>query len=171
MSRRARSASASVIRRPEPTAAVLASRPVCKSRVLDIDRRGSLADRHLHNFRLGHLSYPARHPLCQSRAGDVEDAATERDGDGGQRVRRQEPARCGQHRVVGMDQCPGGVPAKRSLTITERCSGTNTSRRTCDLLPVPRRPSTNRRRSRPRRAAPADRQSSAGRPSRRERYR
>jgi hypothetical protein len=41
-----------------------------------------------------------------------------------------------------MDQGTRRVPAKRSLTITERCSGTNTSCRTNDLLPVPRRPST-----------------------------
>jgi len=33
-------------------------------------------------------------------------------------------------------------PAVGSLTITERCAGTNTSRNTSDLLPVPANPST-----------------------------
>jgi hypothetical protein len=72
-----------------------------------IDRGGGLADRQLHHPGLRDSGHPARHPIGERGAGDVEGAAAERDGDRRQRIGNQEPARRAQHRIVGMHQRAG----------------------------------------------------------------
>ena len=166
MSRRARSASCSAIRRPVSTSAVAVVAPGVQQQGRRVDRRGGLADRHLHDFGFASRvtprdTRPASAAQATSSARPPSAIAHRR-----QRIRQQKAARRPHHRVIGMHRrarrrcrqtCPR--PSRRGARARTHRAGPATCCR-CRQARAP----ANRRRSRPRRAAPADRRCALGSP-------
>ena len=96
-----------------------------------IDRGGGLGDRHLHELARRHPRDAARHATAQAGQRDRQRPIA--------RVRSRPAAassspaaRAARAPADSRDapRAPGGVPASSSLSSTQRCSGTNTSRST-----------------------------------------
>ena len=128
---------------PSATSASAAARPLCMVSVAASIAAAASATVICTNS----LSAIARHTArYAARAGSSsatrQRAVAQRDRDRRQRVVHHQPARRAHQRIVRVHGAPGGVPASSSLSSTQRCSGTNTSRSRSERLPVPASPST-----------------------------